>query len=340
MKKKKQRSFPGEELEYFKQKSKAMQVEQNAKPKSRKAKKIIERKEYILQHDPKHTVFMKGSHCSQIWSNAMKELHKMRDPDISKTLLSVCHDVLPFEDASYIEKTAYKHDAGIVVCGTHNKKRPNNMIICRLYDMKILDMLEFGVEEWKTMQEFGRSHSIEVGQQPILIFQGDAFDLSEKHLKFKNMMIDFFRIKHLESVNILALQRIVTFTATSTDGNITIQQFETEKINEGLAGENKIETKEVGPKISLSLRRIKDADRDTWKAATKVIKSKSKQLDKKHNISYNELGQKIGKAYIQQQDLVTLGLRKLKRKKVAEGEQNEVNDGEVQIENQDDLSEE
>ena len=331
--------MPGEHFEYFKEKAKAMEIEQKSKPKSHKAKKIIERKEYILQHDPKHTVFMKGNNCSHLWVNTMKELHKMRDPELSKTLLQKPNNILPFEDASYLEKVAYKHDAGFVVWGTHNKKRPNNLIISRLYDMKILDMIEIGIEECKQMQDFEPTEAIEIGQQPILIFQGDAFDLSEKHLKFKNMMIDFFRIKHLENVNILALQRVITFTAITTDGNIVLQQFETGQINEGLAGQSQIETKEVGPKIVMSLRRLKDADRDTWKASTKVIKSKAKIQDKKHNITYNELGQKIGKAYIQQQDLDTLGLRKLKRKKVVEGEKEEADDAN-QNEKQDDGSDE
>lgn len=82
--KKKQRPNRGEALEYFKEKAKATEIEQKFKPKSHKAKKIIERKEDILQNDPKHSVFMKGNNCSLLATNAMKELHKMRDYDISK----------------------------------------------------------------------------------------------------------------------------------------------------------------------------------------------------------------------------------------------------------------
>lgn len=228
------------------------------------------------------------------------------------------NEVLPFEDASYIEKVAYRHDASFVVFGNHNKKRPNNLIFHRLYDMKILDMLEVGIEDLKMMKDFSNCESVEVGQQPVIVFQGDAFDLSEKHIKFKNMMIDFFRIKHLQSVNILTTQRLVIFTAKTVEGNILMQQFESAKINEGLAGQNQIDIKEIGPRITMSLRRVKYPDNDTWKQATKVKKSKAKQEDKKRNISYNILGQRIGKAYIQQQDLGTLALKKIKRRKITE----------------------
>ena len=70
----------------------------------------------------------------------------------------------------------------------------------------------------------------------------------------------------------------------------------------------------------MTLRRVKHADHESWKAATKVKKSKTKQINKKRNISHNELGQLIGKAYIQQQDLDTLALKKAKRKKIVEGD--------------------
>lgn len=227
---------------------------------------------------------------------------------------------MPFEDASAIERIADRHDAGFICFGNHNKKRPNNMIIHRLYNHQILDMLEVGIEELKTLQDFGNCASIEVGQQPILIFQGDAFDLSENFIRFKNMMIDFFRIKHLTELNILSAQRIITFTAKSTDGNIVMQHFEAPKVSEALAGQGQIEVKEIGPKIAMKVRRVKNPDREAWKAATKVAKSKAKQLDKKRNISYNELGQKLGKAFIQHQDLSTLALKKQKRRKVTEGQ--------------------
>ena len=150
----------------------------------------------------------------------MLELHKMRDLHISKCLLQKKNNIQPFEDGSYLEHVADKYDAGFVLFGSHNKKRPNNMIISRMYNHNLLDLLEVGIDSVKTMVEFKETCHIEIGQQPILIFQGDPFDLSERHIKFKNMMIDFFRIKHLKSTNILATQRIIAFTAKTMEGSI------------------------------------------------------------------------------------------------------------------------
>mmetsp|Transcript_25047 Transcript_25047/g.27769 ORF Transcript_25047/g.27769 Transcript_25047/m.27769 type:complete len:229 (+) Transcript_25047:3-689(+) len=210
----------GERQHYFAEKAKAMDVQAKTKPKSKKAKKIIERKEYILQNDPKHSLFIRGNNISQQTKQAMLELHKMRDLHISQCLLQKKNNIQPFEDASYIEHVADRHDAGFILFGSHNKKRPNNMIVNRMYNHQVLDIMEVGVDSCIEMSKFKEQVNIEVGQQPIILFQGEQFDLQEKHMKFKNMMWDFFRIKHLHSVNILASQRIITFTAQDNEGSI------------------------------------------------------------------------------------------------------------------------
>ena len=35
--------------------------------------------------------------------------------------------------------------------GNHNKKRPDNLILGRLYDYHLLDMFEFGLENFKVI---------------------------------------------------------------------------------------------------------------------------------------------------------------------------------------------
>ena len=138
---------PTERLDYFKEKAKAMKVEQEGKPKSKKAKKIIERKEYIMQNDPKHSLFIRGNNLSLKTKLAMLELHKMRDHHLSKCLLQKKNNIQPFEDASYIESAADRHDSAFVLFGSHNKKRPNNMAICRMYNHQLLDIIEVSIDE-------------------------------------------------------------------------------------------------------------------------------------------------------------------------------------------------
>ena len=80
----------------------------------------------------------------------------------------------------------------------------------------------------------------------------------------------------------------------------------------------------------MTLRRYKAPNTDLWKTATKKIKVKT--MDETRKIQRDDLGQRFGKAYIQQQDLGTLALKKIKRRKLDEEDEVEVvDDLEAQI---------
>lgn len=44
-------------------------------------------------------------------------------------MLSQKNDILPFEDATFLEQAGRKRDANFFIFGSHTKKRPNNLII-------------------------------------------------------------------------------------------------------------------------------------------------------------------------------------------------------------------
>ena len=62
--------------------------------------------------------------------------------------------VRPFEDASSLEFWAQKNDGSLFVVGQSTKKRPDGLTLVRMFDHRVLDMCEVGVEGWKSMQEF------------------------------------------------------------------------------------------------------------------------------------------------------------------------------------------
>ena len=62
--------------------------------------------------------------------------------------------VRPFEDAASLDFWSQKNDASMFVVGQSTKKRPDGMTFARMYDNRVLDMCEVGVEGWKSMQEF------------------------------------------------------------------------------------------------------------------------------------------------------------------------------------------
>lgn len=62
--------------------------------------------------------------------------------------------VRPFEDASSLEFWSRKNDASLFVVGQSTKKRPDGLTLVRMYDGKVLDMCELGVEKFVSMDEF------------------------------------------------------------------------------------------------------------------------------------------------------------------------------------------
>jgi len=55
------------------------------------------------------------------------------------------HDIQPFESRDELEALCKKTDASLFMFGSHNKKRPNNIVIGRTYEHKVLDMVELGI---------------------------------------------------------------------------------------------------------------------------------------------------------------------------------------------------
>ena len=128
----------------------------------------------------------------------------MRGPEQSKLFLRTGHELHPFDDVGPVEQMCTKQGAALFVVGTHQKKRPDNLILGRMFADHLLDMFEFGVYDYVPVNKF---KSIDVDNQikPILIFQGEQFDFSEKHRRLKNFLIDFFKFSDYEEANIAEL---------------------------------------------------------------------------------------------------------------------------------------
>ncbi len=68
--------------------------------------------------------------------------------------------IRPFEDASSLEFWAKKNDASLFVVGQTTKKRPDGLTFVRMFDNRVLDMCEVGVQGWKSMADFKVSISV------------------------------------------------------------------------------------------------------------------------------------------------------------------------------------
>jgi ribosome production factor 2 len=76
----------------------------------------------------------------------------LKKPDA--THFSKKNVIHPFDDASSLEFFSEKQDASLFVLGTHSKKRPNHLTFARMFEYKVLDMVEVGVTNYHGCKEF------------------------------------------------------------------------------------------------------------------------------------------------------------------------------------------
>lgn len=91
-------------------------------------------------------------------------------------------------------------------------------------------MYEFGVLNFKSISDFSATE-ITRELKPIIIFQGEQFEFSEKHMRLKNLFYDFFHNTHLEEANIVEMKRVIVFTSLD-DNTVQFRQYEVPQITE------------------------------------------------------------------------------------------------------------
>src|SRR6266511_3687062 len=68
------------------------------------------------------------------------------------------NDIHPFDTNSKsiasLEFWSTKNDTSLFVIGQTTKKRPHGLTFVRMYDGKVLDMIEVGVDNWVSMASF------------------------------------------------------------------------------------------------------------------------------------------------------------------------------------------
>lgn len=79
--------------------------------------------------------------------------------------------------------------------GSHAKKRPHNLVIGRTYDHQIYDLVEVGVENFKSMKDFDydKKLSPKVGSKPFITFIGEGFENVSELRHLKEVLIDLLR---------------------------------------------------------------------------------------------------------------------------------------------------
>jgi len=285
------------------------------KPKNRRSKRALEEREPKAIENTKTAVFVRGVKCSQLVQDCMKDLNALKKP--KSISYNQKNDIRPFEDCTKLEFYSKKLDASLFVFGSHNKKRPNNMVFGRMHDYHVLDMMELGLDAFTSLNEF-KTGKVAVGTKPCLLFAGEPFaDTSNIEMqRLKSLFIDFFRGPEVTNIRLAGIEHVLQFTAV--EKQIFIRSY---KIMLKKSGGRvpRIELEEIGPSLDLSLRRTHLASEDLYKSACKQVKNVRSEKKIK-NISEDAFGTKLGRVHVPAQEISKIQTRKVKALKESKEE--------------------
>lgn len=304
-----------------------MVLQRIVKPKTQKGKRFLEKREPKITENTKTALFLKGGNTSITVSQGLKELYMLKKHNA--VMYKRKNILRPFEDETPLEFFSKKSDASLFMFGSHSKKRPDNLVLGRMFDFHVSDMIELGIQNFKSMLEFSGAKCA-VGTKPCILFAGEPFDQELEYKRLKNLFIDFFRGPVVDQVRLAGMEHVIMITAQ--DGKIYLRNY---KILLKKSGSRtpRVELEEMGPSLDLLIRRTKLASDDLYKQSLKV--PKAAKIKKKKNISRDPFGSKLGRIHMQKQDLGKLQTRKVKALKVSKKDKANVTTGSVKRKNSD-----
>ncbi|XP_073076878.1 ribosome production factor 2 homolog isoform X1 [Manis javanica] len=291
-------------------------LERVVKPKTKRAKRFLEKREPKLSENIKNAMLIKGGNANSTVTQVLRDVcfvlktinyalqYALKKP--YGVLFKKKNITRPFEDQTSLEFFSKKSDCSLFMFGSHNKKRPNNLVIGRMYDYHVLDMIELGIEKFVSLKDIKNSKCPE-GTKPMLIFAGDDFTGTEDYRRLQSLLTDFFRGPTVPNIRLAGLESVLHFTALN--GKIYFRCYKLLLKKSGCRTP-RIELEEMGPSLDLVLRRAHLASDDLYRLSMKTPKALKPK--KKKNISHDTFGTTYGRIHMQKQDLSKLQTRKMK----------------------------
>jgi len=247
------------------------------KPRNARSKRALEKKAPQTHENPKTTLFLRGSTCSEIVQLALTDLHSLKRPLAVK--FTKKNPIHPFEDASSLEFFSQKNDASLLVFGSHSKKRPHCLTMVRCFDGRVLDMLELCLQpdRFRTLAQF-KNQKCAVGLKPLLLFSGTPFEspTPTAYTLARSVFLDLFRGQEAQSVDVEGLQYLISVSAgEEVEGqespliHLRVYLIRTKKSGQRLP---RVEVEEMGPRMDFRIGRIREAEEWVMKEALKKAK--------------------------------------------------------------------
>lgn len=277
----------------------------NRKPTTHKGKKILLKREPQIREDAKNTLLLEGRKCSGQIKQALKDIYQLKKPLCKK--LTRSNDITPFEDTSSLQFLVDKNDCTLFMFGSSSKKRPDNLVLGRLFDQELLDMVELGIKQFKSMSDF-QNEKIGTCVKPCLVFNGPKWTQTEDMRRLKSLFIDAFHRETVNAIRLQGIEHVLSFTLTE-DNQILMRSYKIALKKSGLKTP-RIEVNEIGPSIDFSVRRTKVASEDLYKLARRQPRQ-LKTVQKK-NISRDNLGNTHGRIHVGKQQIGKVQTRKVR----------------------------
>jgi ribosome production factor 2 len=203
----------------------------------------LEERELKAIENTKTAIFVRGATCSDDVLKCKKDMSLLKKPH--SVTFNKKNDIRPFEDATKVEFFCQKNDSSLFMFGNHNKKRPNNLIIGRMFDYHLLDMVELGVESFTPLQDF-KTAKVATGSKPCLMFARESFaDPANKEFqRLKSLLIDFFRGPEVTNVRLAGIEHVLQFTAVENKVLLRSYRIILKKSGTRIP---RVELKEIGP---------------------------------------------------------------------------------------------
>ncbi|KAJ1510454.1 hypothetical protein HMI56_006332 [Coelomomyces lativittatus] len=295
-------------------------IVRKAKGKRARTKRFLEKREPKLIEGPKTTLLVRSSTTSALVNQVLADLHSLKSP--YSVHFTKKNEIRPFDNIQPVEFLSQKNDASLILIGSHNKKRPHNLVFARTFDGQLLDMLEFGIQDYEAIKDIS-GPKCGVGLRPLLVFHGPW----DTQPKLKSLFLDFFHGYTCPTIDLSSIQHAISLTYT--ESLIYVRSY-TVNLKRSDEPTPTMELKPMGPNFNLCPRRSRLPDDALWKQAhyrPKMI-TRIREGKKIKNHEKNALGQVYGRLHFQKQNLKGLQLKKMKGLKKAITKIKETNEDE------------
>ncbi|KAF0988087.1 hypothetical protein HZS_1352 [Henneguya salminicola] len=219
-----------------------------------------------------------------------------------------------------------KYDFHQFIIGSHSKKRPNNIVIGRIYNGEILDMYEFGLKNYIPIHNNNRN-LCEIGQKSCHFFAGHEFQYDPNYIAIKNIFVgneylnltlDLWAPVSCKNIILSNLKHSSLYSVDSINNLINMRGYKIISDEAMNNHESNTSFECIGPCVDFELRRLCLPNQKIFRSACKTI-SKIDQKKRVKNIGYDDTGAKLASVHVGKQNLKKLKISRpkaLKRKYV------------------------